>query len=81
MKNNLNLKNSYKGFKSYEIPHIETGKVSENYRINLFRENLEKSIKYHKPDLEKQSINTFIDEENIKLKEELIDRILIGQLT
>ena len=65
---NLNLKNSYKGFKSYEIPHINTGKISENYRINLFRENLEKSIKYHKPDLEKQSINTFIDEENIKLK-------------
>jgi len=65
-KNIINSKNPTDGFKSYEIPHICSGKSSENFRTNLFRENLEKSIKYLKP--KNEDLEELIDEENNKLK-------------
>jgi len=57
------------GLKSYEIPHIQNNnKISDNYRINLLRQSLEKSIKYHKPNLNMENLEEIIDEENNKLK-------------
>jgi len=63
-----NMHISPKGFKFYEIPNINSGKQSDNYRINLYREKLEKSIKYHKPNVNKENIDELIGEENNRLK-------------
>lgn len=61
-------RNSPQGFKFNEIPHINSGKPSDNYRINLIRESLERSIKYQKPNVNKENLDELISEENNRLK-------------
>lgn len=61
-------RNSPKGFKFYEIPHINSGKPTDNYRINLLWESLEKSIKYHKSNVNMENLDEIIGEENNRLK-------------
>lgn len=57
------------GFKFYEIPHKNDKKPSNNYRINLLRESIERSIKYNKPStINKENLDELIGEENIRLK-------------
>ena len=67
--NSIIVKKSYDGLKSYEIPHIHNRKNSENYRINLIRENLEKTLKFNKNNkFNNDDINQVINEENSKMK-------------
>lgn len=56
------------GMKFNEIPHIQTKKPSDNYRINLLLESLERSINYQKPTVNTGNLNEIIQEENNRLK-------------
>lgn len=66
--NSYNSEDFFKGFKSYEVPHIYTKKKSENYKINLFHESLEKSIKYDKSLQNSRNLDVIINLENDKLR-------------